>query len=124
MGSAVSAVRTRRRFYKYGSEYFDRVILPNCRALIDEIELSHADAKTLLHKFVSMDADGSGNVSVSEFHRYFGWKRGAFTERIFDTYAALTTQSGHQPHTVQEDDELSYEELLVCVWNYASYDAR
>jgi hypothetical protein len=70
-----------------------------------------------------MDTDGSGSISVSEFHRHFGWKRGVFTERIFDTYSALT-KSGHPTKANEEKNGLFYEEFLVCVWNYASYYAR
>ena len=37
-----------------------------------------------------------------------------FTERLFDIYAAVT----------EDDSELSFDEFLVCVYNYATYDAR
>lgn len=75
-----------------------------------------------------MDTDCSGTINVVEFHRYFGWKRGVFTERIFDTYSAAAKEENDYPTETDqekdEDGELSYEEFLVAIWNYSSYDAR
>ena len=111
MGSAASIVRARQRFYKYGSDYFNHVVLPLSRQLIDELEISHADAGQIFNAFIKMDTDGSGVINQQEFHRFFGWKRSVFTERLFDTYS-------------KSEDGLSYEEFLMLVWTYCSYDQQ
>ena len=41
-----------------------------------------------------------------------------FTERIFDTYSAVTTEDDDHP------EELDFHEFLVCVWNFATYDSK
>jgi Ca2+-binding EF-hand superfamily protein len=116
MGAALSVVRQdRQRFYKYGSDYFRHAILPACGGLLEEIGISHSHAAKIFDAFVKMDMDGSRSITVGEFHRYFGWKRGVFTERIFDVYASVTKDDG-------EPSKLSYEEFLICVWNYCTYD--
>lgn len=115
MGAALSVVQDRQRFYKYGSDYFRHAILPACRSLLEEIGITHSHAAKIFDAFVKMDTDGSGSITVGEFHRYFGWKRGVFTERIFDMYAPVRKDDG-------EPNKMSYEEFLICVWNYCSYD--
>ena len=106
MGGVVSHVRTRQR------DYFTHAVLPNCKGLVDVIEMSIQDVEKIFSAFVSMDRDGSNFISNTEFHRYFGWKRGVFTERIFDIYAAAT----------KDDSLLQFEEFLVMIYNYCSYD--
>ena len=115
MGAALSVVHNRQRFDKFGSDYFRHAILPLCRSLLEELGISHSHAAQIFEAFVKMDTDGSGNITVGEFHRYVGWKRGVFTERIFDVYASVKKDNG-QPN------KMSYEEFLICVWNYCTYD--
>ena len=119
MGCAASSssstfLRARQRFYKYGSDYFNHAILPNVCELMDDLQISRTDTEKIFTAFVAMDTDGSAMININEFHRYFGWKRGVFTERIFDIYAAAS----------KDDSELSFEEFLVMVWNYCSYDVE
>ncbi|MDB4430540.1 hypothetical protein N9140_01125, partial [bacterium] len=81
---------------------------------MDDLQISRTDTEKIFNAFVAMDTDGSAMININEFHRYFGWKRGVFTERIFDIYAAAS----------KDDSELSFEEFLVMVWNYCSYDVE
>ena len=112
--SSTTFLRARQRFYKYGSDYFNHAILPNVCELMDDLQISRTDTEKIFNAFVAMDTDGSAMININEFHRYFGWKRGVFTERIFDIYAAAS----------KYDSELSFEEFLVMVWNYCSYDVE
>ena len=81
---------------------------------MDDLQISRTDTEKIFNAFVAMDTDGSAMININEFHRYFGWKRGVFTERIFDIYAAAS----------KDDSELSFEEFLIMVWNYCSYDVE
>jgi len=114
MGGVVSHARTRQRHKLYGRDYFTHAVLPNCKELINDIEVSIQDAEKIFSAFVSMDTNGNEYISNVEFHRYFGWKRGVFTERIFDIYAAAT----------KDDSLLSFDEFMSMVYNYSSYDTN
>jgi len=107
-------MHTRQRHKLYGRDYFTHAVLPNCKELINDIEVSVQDAEKIFSAFVSMDTNGNEYISNVEFHRYFGWKRGVFTERIFDIYAAAT----------KDDSLLCFDEFLIMVYNYCSYDTN
>eukprot|EP00804_Cyclotella_cryptica_P020516 CCRYP_019417-RA/>CCRYP_019417-RA protein AED:0.98 eAED:1.00 QI:0/0/0/0.5/1/1/2/0/243 len=111
------------RHFKYGKHHFDKHIFPRYKELFEELHIvSPRDAKKMFDAFAKMDVDGSGSISCVEFHRYFGWKRGVFTERIFDSY--LVPQDAPQNHLKDTKSGLSFEQFLVCVWNYCSYDEQ
>jgi hypothetical protein len=110
--------------FKYRRHYFDIHILPknkevSIHSLNDHIAtyylhqlfegigfVSHSDASKMFDTFAKMDVDGSENISCVEFHRYFGWKCGVFTERIFDSY--LVPQDGSNNHWTENKDGLSF----------------
>lgn len=115
------AIGAKYRHFKYGSQHFDTNVLPRCKELLKEIEVvSHPDASKIWDAFVSIDSDGSEKVSCAEFHRYFGWKRGVLTERIFDMYLEQASESNTL--LIDKKDGLSFEPFLVCIWNFCSYD--
>lgn len=111
MGGVVH-LHTRQR--RYSRDYLTHAVLPNVKGLVDEIQMSTQDAEKIFSAFFAMDRDGSNFISNVEFHRFFGWKRGVFTERIFDIYAAAT----------KDDSLLEFVEFLVMVYNYCSYDTN
>lgn len=80
--------------------------------LLKEIEISVSDARKIYDAFITIDFDRSGMISCGEFHRYFNWRRGVLTERIFDMYLQ------------QSCSGLKFEEFVVCIWNFTSYDVK
>ena len=65
MGGVVSHARTRRRKL-YSRDYFTHAVLPNCKELINDIEVSIQDAEKIFSAFFSMDTNGNKYISNVE----------------------------------------------------------
>lgn len=101
--------------YKYGlrtKSYFDRHVFSDerTRELFRTTKLSRQRALQLFKAFVKMDTDRSGEISLREFHRFFGIKRTTFTERVFGLLDG--DQSGN----------LSFHEVAIGVWNFCTFN--
>ena len=104
------------RHYKYGirtKAYFDQHVFSDLktRELFSTLKLSRRRAMELFRAFTKMDTDKSGEISLREFHRYFGIDRSNFTERVFGLLDG--DQSG----------DLSFREIVVGVWNFCTFDS-
>jgi len=117
MGAAVSVIDSLmpKRKYRGGltvNEFFDEDIWPQNREVLEILNLSRVQSKTIFDAFVAVDVDCSGEMTIKEFHTYLGAPQTKFSERIFGVL------------DLDGSGALDFNEFAVGVWNYCTYDIR
>jgi len=84
------------------------------RKLLDALNILPKSIERLYEVFVQIDRDGSGEISIGEFFRYFSHKRrfpqkSKFSKRVFQIMDA------------DASGELSFVEFVVALWNYCTF---
>ena len=84
------------------------------RKLLDALDIAPKSIERLHEVFVQIDRDGSGEISLSEFFRFFSHKRrfpqkSKFSKRVFQIMDA------------DGSGELSFVEFTVALWNFCTF---
>ena len=84
------------------------------RRTLDALNIEPKSIERLHEVFVQIDRDGSGEISLSEFFRFFSHKRrfpnkSKFSKRVFSIMDA------------DGSGELSFVEFVVALWNFCTF---
>ena len=87
------------------------------RRLLDALDIEPKSIERLHEVFVQIDRDGSGEISLTEFFRYFSHKRrfpqkSKFSKKVFQIMDA------------DGSGELSFVEFTVALWNFCTFDKK
>ena len=92
-------------------KYYDSVIWRDLGETLQILGFTYDSGFDVFSAFIDIDDDNSGEVGVSEFHKWLGFPATKFSERVF----GILDMDG--------SGQLDFREFMIGVWNWNTYDA-
>ena len=92
-------------------KYYDSVIWRDLGETLQILGFTYDSGFDVFAAFIDIDDDNSGEVGVSEFHKWLGFPATKFSERVF----GILDMDG--------SGQLDFREFMIGVWNWNTYDA-
>ena len=112
MGSYFSPGAKPRHVHVGSASFFTNEVRPASQQMFSLLNLSDREQRQLWKFFVKTDKDGSGEISVTEFHAFVLVDATPFTERVFAYF------------DLDGSGLLNFHEFVCGVWSFCTNDAR